>query len=384
MDKIDCRRYRRADGGRQGKEIRKRPLCLFWIFLLASLVCLSGCGKKPQAENVPEDVQSQNVQDMQGTQTPEPESAKSDGQNETIKEVQGQDVDADVDKSADVPVKEDAAEKDSAADETGEEKESGQTPLLVKDGVITVSIVGDSISTFTSYTPVGYYDYYPEYGVIQNVDETWWQMLINEFGMELYVNASSSGSTCIGDSTGMEDPQCGCNEFRTDALYGPKGECPDVILIYMGTNDFLNSVPLGDNDGTREVEEGEIDNFTDAYTLMLDKLQAKYEDALICCLTLPQIGNYGITVPYVQFVNDDGYRVIHYDACIKRIAQNKGCQVIDLYNCGIRVDNLQYMTTEGVHPTEEGMSFIWQTVSSRFEEMLTGSDEDSENTVENR
>ncbi len=383
MGKIDCRRYGRAVGGRQRKEIRKRPLCFFSVFLLAVLVCLSGCGKKPQNENA------------QNTQTPEPEPAESDGQSEAAKEDQGQDVDADADRSTDVSVKEDAAEKDSAANETGEEKdsaangteeeeESEQTPLLVKDGVITVSIVGDSVSTFTSYTPVGYYDYYPEYGAIQSVDETWWQMVIDEFEMELYVNASSAGSTCTGDSTGTEDPQCGCNEFRTDALYGPKGECPDVILVYMGINDFLNSVPLGDNDGTREVEEGEIDNFADAYTLMLDKLQAKYEDAIICCFTLPQIGNYGTVVPYVQFVNDDGYRIIHYDACIKRIAQNKGCQVIDLYDCGIRVDNLHFMTSDGVHPTQEGMMFILQAVRGRFEKMLAGSDADNENTAENR
>lgn len=133
--------------------------------------------------------------------------------------------------------------EESAQDAGGGQQEAGGTGT-------TVSILGDSISTFKEYIPAGYYDFFPENGQVSDVEDTWWKQVIDDKGWTLYVNGSSSGAACVGDSTGTDNPQCGCNEFRTGGLYGPGGEAPDVILVYMGTNDLLQSIPMGDNDGT--------------------------------------------------------------------------------------------------------------------------------------
>lgn len=255
-------------------------------------------------------------------------------------------------------VKEDSAisqERDSLKQETLHQKPDDKTGR-------TVSILGDSISTFRDYIPAGYYDFFPENGLVSDVNDTWWKRLLDEKDWTLYVNGSSSGSACVGDSTDASSPQCGCNELRTGGLYGPDGAAPDVIIVYMGTNDLLQSIPLGDNDGKKQVPEGVVSTFGDAYTLMLDKLQAKYPASKIYCCTITQIGDYGTSTPYVEFVNGEGLTAADYSARIAQIAGNKNLPVIDLYSCGITVDNLHNTSADGVHPTPDGMKYIAEAV----------------------
>ena len=232
----------------------------------------------------------------------------------------------------------------------------------------TLSILGDSISTYQGYNPEGYHVFFPEYGAVKELGDTWWQIVTGNMDLEIYVNGSSSGATVAGDSTGTEDPQCACNELRTNALAGPGGACPDRIIVYLGTNDLLETVRLGDNDGTGAVPAGEIDTFSDAYTLMLDKLQANYPSARIYCCTLLQVGDYGTQTPYVEFVNGAGLTAADYGEVITRIAESRGLPVIDLYNCGVTIENLQEMTSDGVHPTAAGM----RQIAAAVEEALVG------------
>lgn len=224
------------------------------------------------------------------------------------------------------------------------------------------SILGDSISTFQGYNPVGYYAFFPNNGEVAVMEDTWWYRVVDDLELTLYVNSSSSGATVAGDSTGTEDPQCGCNELRTNDLSGPEGACPERVVIYLGTNDFMKAVPLGDNDGTGLVEEGVVETFSDAYTLMLDKVQANYPLAEIYCCTLLPVGDYGTETPYVDFVNGEQLTSADYGDVIIRIAESRGLSVIDLSDCGVTLENLHEMTSDGVHPTAAGMERIAEAV----------------------
>ncbi len=237
-----------------------------------------------------------------------------------------------------------------------------------EESKISFSIFGDSISTFKGYIPDGYYDFFPDNGAVSEVSETWWNPLVEELGLKLYANASSSGSTCTGDSASQDNPQYGCSDLRIDDLTDAAGRSPDIIIVYMGTNDLLQSIPLGDNDGKREVSEGDIQNFSDAYTLILDKLQQRYPDSLIYCCTITRIGAWGTDGLFVEFVNGagEGLTAADYNECIKQIAANKKVPVIDLYDCGITIDNLQDTTTDGVHPTPLGMGYIKAAVEEKL------------------
>lgn len=251
-------------------------------------------------------------------------------------------------------------------DASGNNETAGTAPAgeetLNLEG-ITVSIHGDSISTFENWIPYGYNNFYPMSGEVTDINDTWWIRMFDETGMKLCANASSAGSTCAGDSTDAEDPQVGCDDFRITDLSDKNGVYPDIIVVFMGTNDLLAGIPLGENDGTDVVEEGFIDNFSDAYSLMLDKLDTYYPSSEIYCCTLLQVGDYGTKTPYVLFTNGEGLTAEDYSGRIRMIAENKGLPVIDLYHCGIEIDNLQEMTSDGVHPTPEGMKYIAEAVT---------------------
>ncbi|MBP3476334.1 MAG: SGNH/GDSL hydrolase family protein [Lachnospiraceae bacterium] len=253
-------------------------------------------------------------------------------------------------------------ETEPAEPENGEEETLNERETSGLEG-ITVSIHGDSISTFENWIPYGYNNFYPMSGEVNDINDTWWIRMFDNTGMKLCANASSAGCTCAGDSTDAEDPQVGCDDFRITDLSDKNGTYPDIIVVFMGTNDLLTNVMLGDNDGTSAVEEGFIDNFSDAYSLMLDKLENYYPCTDIYCCTLLQVGDYGTDTPYVAFTNEQGLTAEDYTNRIRTIAQNKGYSVVDLYHCGIEIDNLQNMTSDGVHPNAEGMWYIAEAVT---------------------
>ena len=225
-----------------------------------------------------------------------------------------------------------------------------------------LSILGDSISTYDGWIMEGAAIFYPFYGDLTDVSQTWWMRLLDDTGMELCANDSSSGSTCVGDSLDVGDFRYGCSSFRLSFLAGKQGKMPDVIIVYMGTNDLLKGIPIGDNDGTKLVDEGVIDNFSDAYCLILDKLLSEFPAADIYCCTLPPIGDWGTEEPFVDFENVLGLTSRDYSQQINSIAVNKGISLIDLSECGIKIDNLEEMTTDGVHMTSVGMEYIEQAM----------------------
>lgn len=261
---------------------------------------------------------------------------------------------------------ENAAENTTATttEDAGQENEAEPDAQALMEG-LGLSILGDSISTYDGWIVEGAAVFYPLDGEVTDVSQTWWKRLLGDTGMELCSNNSSSGSTCVGDSQSMGNLKYGCSSYRLSLMTGEQGKMPDVIIVYMGTNDLLNGVPLGDNDGTRLVEEGVIENFSDAYCLILDKLESEYPIAEIYCCTLPPVGCWGTKEPFVTFENELGLTSQDYSQQIKTIAENRSISVLDLSECGIGIDNLDEMTTDGVHMTPVGMEYIEQA-------MLTG------------
>lgn len=259
----------------------------------------------------------------------------------------------------------DETDGDVQTDDADDARQSAdeETEILHLEGA-GLSILGDSISTFDGWIPEGFNVFYPLSGEVTDVSQTWWKLLMDNTGMELCANGSSSGSTCVGDSMSEDNPWYGCSGYRISFLTGAGGRMPDVIIVYLGTNDLLMSVPLGDNDGTNMVEEGEIENFSDAYCMILDKLASDYPAAQVYCCNLTQVGDWGTGEgqAFVPFVNGLGLTAEDYSKQIQIIADNKGIPVIDLYHCGIETANLREMTTDGVHPTPKGMKCLGDAV----------------------
>ena len=222
-----------------------------------------------------------------------------------------------------------------------------------------VSILGDSISTFTGTMPADYNIYYPESGDIPNAGQTWWGQLLANTGMVLCRNASSANTDVTGNSLALDGSAPGCSIRRLVDLRGTDGSSPDVIIIYMGINDFARSRTLGSFTSPGVQTEGEVMVFTDAYELMLQKIKALYPTASIYCCTLLERcdlnGNTGAPA-----VNLNGDTVADFNTQIKAIAKAYGASVIDFYNCGINYTNLSLFTVDGIHPTWIGAGVLGQ------------------------
>ena len=111
----------------------------------------------------------------------------------------------------------------------------------------TVSVLGDSYSTFEGYLTPSTNEmwYYLKHAAnktdVESVTQTWWHQLIRKNGWRLCVNNSYSGSTIC--NTGYDGNDYSGRSFTTrmDDL-----GCPDIIFIFGATNDSWCGAPIGD------------------------------------------------------------------------------------------------------------------------------------------
>lgn len=146
------------------------------------------------------------------------------------------------------------------------------------------SVLGDSISTLDGYNPIGYEVFYDRtngiFADVRTSDDTWWGQVISFFGGKLLINDSWSGSM-VSKHPMCEVPSYSCSDERTSGL-GRNGISPDVIMIFMGTNDRgYGMKPCAES----PVEQGDLAIFGVAYREMLRKLRENYPDAEIWCIT---------------------------------------------------------------------------------------------------
>ena len=214
------------------------------------------------------------------------------------------------------------------------------------------SVLGDSISTLEGFNPRGHQVYYREDNRDQTgiwePEETWWGKVISFFGGELLVNDSWSGSRVTRMPGAAELFPSGCSERRTGNLH--RGNVlPDVILVYMGINDWGAGVPVA----PEKVSPENVDTgFEVAYGRILQQLRKNYPQAEILCCTLCHThmsANAGFRFPEAY----GGVSLAEYNRQIRQSALTWGCKVLDLQGEGITLDTL-----DGTHPNAEGMDTL--------------------------
>lgn len=117
------------------------------------------------------------------------------------------------------------------------------TPISAQE-MPTVSILGDSYSTFEGYTtPLENEQWYfktkRDRTDVEKVEQTWWWILCNEYNLKLEINNSYSGSTI--SYSGYYGRDYRDRSFITRA---PNIGNPDIILVFGGTNDDWAGAPL--------------------------------------------------------------------------------------------------------------------------------------------
>ncbi len=221
------------------------------------------------------------------------------------------------------------------------------------------SVLGDSISTLEKFTE-------PDHAAFYKIDEkleadiflpedTWWGQVIDTLGGKLLVNNSFSGSK-VRKLRGQPYPSYGCSDERTSSL-GKHGQSPDVIIVYMGTNDWADGRLSTNGDPAKEQDDS---IFSVAYRIMLEKLRKNYPEAEIWCCTLA-VSAYTKEKDFTFDYCPGGVHIEEYCKVIRDCAQKQGCRVIDLYS-----SPTPYDTIDRYHPNLQGMKTLAQTVLSQF------------------
>lgn len=256
-----------------------------------------------------------------------------------------------------------------------------------------ISILGDSISTYTNITSgiaanttnstirnnivwYGYSPTQPTFGGT-SVDSTWWQTVINSLGATLLVNNSNAGESTFQSVTGR------CMQLHDDTGDNA-GETPDIIFVYLGTNDNYRQMGNAASLNMADIEKnGDNMSYTpttlaEAYSVMLYRIQKTYPNAEIYCLTNIERSDHPVALTHA--VSDVIRGVVDlFD----------GVHLADIgaYS-GIKFDSPDYFTYmpkdqggKSIHPGVEGMKAIARVVhetiiensrymSEDFEELL--------------
>lgn len=224
----------------------------------------------------------------------------------------------------------------------------------------TISFLGDSITTFKGYIPSGNSNYYTGSNCgVTSVNQCWWRRVCLRMGYELNTNNAWSGSRVTNTASTTSNAMA-----RATLL--DNGMDPDVIIFYMGINDFNNEVALGTYDGRGPVPT-DGSTFREAYAIALDNMMKKYKTSKIYVCTLPTVerSTSDITSPES---NENGVYLADYNKAIREIAHAFCAEIIELESCGITHYNAsEYMgdysdTGSFTHPNSKGHLLIAEKV----------------------
>lgn len=243
------------------------------------------------------------------------------------------------------------------------------------DGV-SVSILGDSISSFYNYSnnlaadttnstirnyPNHYYT--NRYGM--TVADTWWMKSINEIGGRLLVNNSYSGSKVFfpnSSSTSLGYLNRATNLH--DNTGKNSGEKPDIIAVYLGTNDFTHcpetigtAAKINYDTLIKKTSSGYSyavpSTASEAYAIMIHKITQKYPSSEVYCFTI---------LPRPELSSESKTTLRSFNNSISIIAKHFGCYTVDIYSdTGINFndENLKrYIGDYYLHPGKQGMEAI--------------------------
>ena len=229
----------------------------------------------------------------------------------------------------------------------------------------TLSILGDSISTFSNHsngsaasttnsTIAGGAIYYPRSGFAVSAASTWWYQAAEALGWDILVNNSWSGSCLLKERSGTVGAYVDRCVQLHDNTGSNAGQKPDVIAIFLGTNDYY-TYP-GTLGSFEAIDFGALiqsDTYAqpttsmEAYAIILHKISKAYPEAQVYCFTL---------LPRVN----SGSQPTAFNADICRLAEHFGVHTVDLYNCGISSDSQAFYRLMGdsLHPDDPGMDAI--------------------------
>ena len=237
----------------------------------------------------------------------------------------------------------------------------------------TISIQGDSISTFAGTITDGNATYYSaSHKFVNSIDATWWGLLINECRMRLIRNDAWSGSRISGTGNNAMCSLARCSNIRhvgSTVDTHPYG-APEIIVIMAGTNDVSGNVEMGTADGA-------VTTYMGAFKTMLTNLKLLYRNAKIVVFQLYR-GNV------LDYANSGGKHQYEYQEAMANLCRRYGAYYIGPEHFDLSFPTLQYCTcdnslsdygpptytsTDYLHPNMQGMERVYAGVRAYLESL---------------
>lgn len=234
--------------------------------------------------------------------------------------------------------------------------------LQVVIGGKNLSLLGDSITTFAGYSndavntnsTIGSNAiYYTGSNYITDVNDTWWKQTANNAGLNVLVNNAWSG-----------DKVTGRGQTRNVQLHDDTGDNagtnPDIIIVYLGINDYDGGVAAT--------------TFATSYDTMISNMMTKYPDADVFLL------NYVPNSANSRAASD----MEAYNKVVASTATKYNATLVDINKeSGITATNkCSYMGDSNcLHPNVTGMTTIANVVTNVLYNTYVGTTTTEETTI---
>lgn len=238
----------------------------------------------------------------------------------------------------------------------------------------TISIQGDSITTFAGTITDGNAAYYSvNHKYVNTIDATWWGLLVNECRMRLIRNDAWSDSRISGAEASAMN-----NTARCAALKNVDSEVdtyqfgvPEIIVIMAGTNDVSGNVTLG------EIGSTDVTNYIGAFTMMLRNIKTQCRNSKIVVFQLYRGNNY-------DYTNTGGTHQYEYQEAMEKVCKIYGAHYVGPEHFGISYPNTNYFTCDNsmsdygpptytsadyLHPNMQGMERVYAGVRAYLESL---------------
>lgn len=237
----------------------------------------------------------------------------------------------------------------------------------------TISIQGDSISTFAGTITDGNATYYSaSHKFVNSIDATWWGLLINECRMRLIRNDAWSGSRIsgTGDNAMCSVARCSSIKHIDSTVDTYQYGAPEIIVVMAGTNDVSGNVEMGTADGA-------VTTYMGAFKTMLANLKSQCRNAKIVVFQLYR-GNV------LDYANSGGKHQYEYQEAMANLCRRYGVYYIGPEHFDLSFPNLQYYTCDNslsdygpptytsadyLHPNMQGMERVYAGVRAYLESL---------------
>ena len=237
----------------------------------------------------------------------------------------------------------------------------------------TISIQGDSISTFAGTITDGNATYYSaSHKFVNSIDATWWGLLINECRMRLIRNDAWAGSRIsgTGDNAMCSVARCSNIKHIDSTVDTYQYGAPEIIVVMAGTNDVSGNVEMG-------AANGAVTTYMGAFKTMLANLKSQCSNAKIVVFQLYR-GNV------LDYANSGGKHQYEYQEAMANLCRRYGVYYIGPEHFDLSFPNLQYYTCDNslsdygpptytsadyLHPNMQGMERVYAGVRAYLESL---------------